>query len=67
MTKWKGLFVKLQVQEPVFFKTVEFWNSRQDGMSAFIGLRIVVIDGDTSMEYMSYILCFVTSVLIFVT
>jgi len=24
MTKWKGLFVKLQVQEPVFFKTVEF-------------------------------------------
>jgi len=33
-----------------FFKTVEFQNSRQDGMSAFIGLRIVVIYGENSVE-----------------
>jgi hypothetical protein len=46
---------------------VEFLNSSLGVMSAFMGLRIVAIDNDTSVEQMSYSLCFVTSVLIFVT
>jgi hypothetical protein len=56
--EWKGLFVT----------AVQFLNSSQDVMSAFVGLRIVVIVNDTSLGLMSCIfLCFVTPLLICVT